>query len=146
MIHAPQTDHTVLHSRGATVDVQYVDLDHARLTVDTARYGPDAREAARLVCEAVCQVRARHVHHLETALEAAAPACCIILEALRDREGNDIEGMELRRAGSSVMVSLDVRPWPTTPFERDAERTGLLPTQPGHRVPRHADSIKARAR
>ena len=27
---------------------------------------------------------------------------------------NDLDGMELRRAGASVMVSLDVRPWPTT--------------------------------
>lgn len=121
---AQQAERTVLRSREATVEVQYVDPDHARLMVDTQRYGPGAREAARLVCEAVYQARARHVHHLETALDAAAPACCLILEALRTRAGNDLEGMELRRAGSSVMVSLDVRPWPTAhdePAEREDE-------------------------
>jgi hypothetical protein len=138
MVQAPQAERTVLRSREATVVVQYVDLDHARLEVDTQRYGPGAREAARLVCEAVYQARARHVHHVETALDAAAPACCIILEALRNRSGNDLEGMELRRAGASVMVSLDVRPWPSAPFEPAAERVDVVPTAPEHRGRRRA--------
>ena len=137
MAHAQQAERTVLRSREATVEVHYVDPDHARLMVDTQRYGPGAREAARLVCEAVYQARARHVHHVETALDAAAPACCIILEALRNRAGNDLESMELRRAGASVMVSLDVRPWPTTHFVPATERVDEVPTAPHHGGRRH---------
>ena len=137
MVQAPQAERTVLRSRDATVVVQYVDLDHARLTVDTQRYGVGAREAARLVCEAVYQARARHVHHVETALDASAPACCIILEALRNRAANDLDGMELRRAGASVMVNLDVRPWPThlDPAARGEE---AAPTSSEHGARRRA--------
>ena len=132
MTKAPQAERTVLRSRDATVEVQYVDPDHARLMVDTQRYGPGAREAARLVCEAVYQARTRHVHHVETALDAAAPACCLILEALRSRSANDLEGMELRRAGASVMVSLDVRPWPTTPVDPPVDGVRVVSTPPEH--------------
>lgn len=143
MVQALQTERTVLRSHDATVVVQYVDPDHARLTVDTQRYGIGAREAARLVCEAVYQARARHVHHVETALDASAPSCCIILEALRNRSANDLDGMELRRAGASVMVSLDVRPWPTTMFDPAAESGAAVP---GPTAPEHGGRRRATTR
>jgi hypothetical protein len=135
MVQAHPAERTVLRSLGATVVVQYVDPDHARLTVDTDRYGPGARDAAGLVCEAIHEARARHVHHVDTALEAAAPACSVILDALRTRSGNDLDGMDLRRAGASVMVSIDVRPWPTTFSGPVPERLGVVPTPS---VPRRA--------
>jgi hypothetical protein len=109
MVQAPHEEPTVLSSGGATVVLQYVDPDHARLTVETERFGQGGREAGRLVCEAVHQARGRRVHHVETALEAAAPASCMVLEALQTGSGDDVEAIDLRRAGASVMVSLDVR-------------------------------------
>ncbi|WP_146900988.1 hypothetical protein [Cellulomonas aerilata] len=108
MVPSLQTERTVLRSSGATVVVEYPDPDHARLTIESERFGDGAREAARLVCEAVHQVRERRVHHVDTALEAAAPASGMVLEALRTTSVGDPDGMDLRRAGASVMVHLDV--------------------------------------
>jgi hypothetical protein len=109
MVQSPQSERTVFRSPGATVVVQYVDADRVQLMVESERLGRGAREAARLVCEALHEVRARRIHHVETALEASAPASCMVLEALRDRSGSDLDAMDLRRAGASVMVRLDVR-------------------------------------
>jgi hypothetical protein len=109
MVQSLLSERTVLRSPGAMVVVQYVDPDHARLMIEADRFGQGGREAARLVCEALHDVRAHRVHHVETALEAAAPASCIVLEALRSPSAGDIDGLDLRRAGASVMVSLDVR-------------------------------------
>ena len=126
MVLSPQTERTILRSPGATVVVQYLDADHAHLMVESERWGQGARDAARLVCEALHEVGVRRVHHVQAALEASAPASCMVFEALRELSGSHLDAIDLRRAGASVMVSLDVRTPPTTP--NVATDAGEVPT------------------
>jgi hypothetical protein len=127
-------ERTELRGRAATVTIDYHAPDRAFFSVWTDGRVGAAFEAARLACEAVHQARVRDTRRLEVMLEVATPACGVILEALRRRRGNDLDGIELRRAGASVMVTLDVRPWPVlrrTPIDHGA----LLPTQPTGSAP-----------
>lgn len=78
--------------------------------LDTDEYlGAEDDRAERILAAA----RARQATHLTTSLSIAAPSCAHLLEALRSRVGTDVGRMQLRRAGSSVMVDLDLLPRPT---------------------------------
>jgi len=129
--HPPE--HTELRGRDAAVDISYGHPDHpdhadVRIRMDGEPGA--APEAARLACEAVHQARLRDVGRVVTALDVASPACGVILDALRRRRGNDLDAIRMRRAGSSVIVTLDLRPWPTLTRMPVDRGTGLLPTQP----------------
>jgi hypothetical protein len=106
---------TVLQSPEMTVVAAHDGHGHARLDVSTTGYGRGSADGGRLVCQAVHEARLRNEYHVEFALNASAPACGAILEALHAETGNDVESIEMRRAGSSVMVSLELTPLPTAP-------------------------------
>ncbi len=127
-------ERTELRGRAVTVTIDYHAPDRASFSVRTDGALAAASEAARLACEAVHQARVRDTRRLDVMLEVATPACGVILEALRRRRGNDLDGIELRRAGASVLVMLELRPWPVlrrTPVDHGA----LLPTQPTGSAP-----------
>ena len=114
---------TVLRASGTTVALQYGDPDDVLLEVTTPFDDPDA--GARLLCTAVSQARSRRTRQLRTVLDASSPACWTYLEALRTRVGDDVESIALRRAGSSVLVTLHLVP-PPAPH----------PSRPGTHRPR----------
>jgi hypothetical protein len=134
MAASPLPERTELRGRAATVTIDYHAPDLAFFSVWTDGCLDATVEAARLACEAVHQARVRDTRRLEVVLEVATPVCGVILEALRRRRRNDLDRIELRRAGASVMVTLDLRPWPElrrAPIDYGA----LLPTQPTGTTP-----------
>ena len=136
MVLTPPAERTVLRSREAHVVVEYDDSENVRLSLVADGYDSGAADLAQLVCEAVYQARMRHTPRVGVALHIASPACSVVIEALRRRTGNDIERLVMRRAGSSVMVTLVLRPWPTVPRTPVASHGSLIPTQPEHRTRR----------
>ena len=100
----------MLRTGSASVELEYVDLDHVHMRVLTAPLGPDAYAGAALVCEAISQARANRARHLDTALDASAPACGIVLDALHARIGTEVGRLDLHRAGASVIVDVDLLP------------------------------------
>ena len=107
-------EHTVLESDETKVVVEYGADGHARLDVTSGAYRRGSADAARLACEAIHQARLRHADRVDGALDASSPACGAILEALHRQIGNDLESIAMRRAGSSVLVTLAMQPPPTT--------------------------------
>ena len=100
----------MLRTGSASVELDYGDLDHVHMRVLTAPLGPDAYAGAALVCEAITEARARRARHLHTTLDASAPACGIVLDALHARIGTEVRRLDLHRAGSSVLVEVDLLP------------------------------------
>lgn len=76
--------------------------------------GGDGDRAERLLQLA----RDRRATRLTTALSVTAPSSADMLTALRSRVGTEVGRIELRRAGASVMVDLDLLPRPTRPGAR----------------------------
>ena len=109
---APFCERTLVRSGGTTIVVEYRDDGHARLDVMGKCYGGGSAEAARLACEAIHQARLRHANRIEGALDASSPECGAILEALHREIGHDLTSIAMRRAGASVMVTLDTLPVP----------------------------------
>lgn len=93
---------------GASLEVEYRD------DVATLRLVPDSDDvdaSARLLCAAVQHVRRRrHARRVLTAVDAAGPAGGTLLAALRSRVGTDVGEIALRRAGSTVMVTVELLP------------------------------------
>lgn len=78
--------------------------------LDAEEYlGSEGDRAERLLEVA----RSRHATRLTTALSVTAPSCADMLVALRARVGTEVGRIELRRAGASVMVEVDLLPRPT---------------------------------
>lgn len=100
-----EADLAVLRSHGVTVEIRYVDPEHAVVRLDAPPVRGCAIAAARLVCEAMSLARRRGSHRVCTALELARPVSVVVLAALRTRIGKDLSSLDLRRAGSSVMVT-----------------------------------------
>lgn len=98
----------VLHAEGAKVEVRYLDDHTVRVDVESTHTGPGAWRAGELTCEAVRDARRRHARSVHTALQVGLPSCGIVLEALRRSE--DAAEVQLRRAGSSIMVTVPLRP------------------------------------
>ena len=132
MAPTPPHEHTELRGRDAAVTITYDRPDHADIRVWTDGEPGAAPEAARLACEAIHQARVRDALRVETALDASTEICGVVLEALRRRRGNDLDGFTMRRAGTSVMVTLVLRPWPTLSRMPVDRGVGHVPTQPGH--------------
>lgn len=126
---SPSTEHAELRGRQATVMLQFSGRDDVVLCLRTDGSVAGALEGARLACEAVHQARLREAGRVETALDVSSRATGVVLEALRARRGNDLDGIAMRRAGSSVMVTLDLRPWPTVARPPAAKPGTLIPTQ-----------------
>jgi len=122
-----RTDGTAFEVEGAIVEVTDDDLDDTRvhLTVESPSARPTA--VAAVLCEAVRQAHARRRGHVRMALDAGAPSSGVVLEALRGRIGADVGSIALRRAGSSVMVTLDLLPAPRPGRQLGARPAGRAP-------------------
>lgn len=105
-------------SRGVEVVLDFREPDDVRLDVVSAPPGAGAREAARLVCGAVHEARLRDARRIHTVLDASGPTCGVVLEALHEQLGRELERIDLRRAGSSVLAVLEVRPHDATTSRR----------------------------
>jgi hypothetical protein len=105
---------------GATLDVEYAGAEATlRLVPD-----PDDVDAGvRLMCAAVSHVRRRHTRRVHTAIDLTAPSGGALLEALWSREGIDVAGIAMRRAGSTALVTIDLLPVAANPLARP--ETGL---------------------
>jgi hypothetical protein len=68
------------------------------------------RAGAALVCEGLTRAGRHRARHARTALEIATPACGAVLDALRERVGEDVDRIGLRRAGPTVLVDVELRP------------------------------------
>ena len=137
MEETPFVAHTVLESGETKVVVEYGGDGHARLDVTASGYRRGSAEAGRIACEAVHEARLRNADRIDGALDASSPTCGAILEALHRQIGTDLASIATRRAGSSVMVTLEVQPAPTRTSAQRTAPTPLIPTQPTrlHRTP-----------
>lgn len=95
---------------GTTVVAAHDGHGIARLDVMTTSYVHAPTDGGQHVSRAVHEARMCRAHHVEFALNASTPTCGLIVEALHTQCGDDVESIQMRRAGSSVMVSLELRP------------------------------------
>lgn len=146
MITVHEPERSTLHDGGATVEVLYAGPDDVRVELVTDPARPTPHVGARLLCAAVAQARARHARLVHTVLDASAPSGAAYLAALRDRLGADVADISMRRAGSSVMVTLDLLParprrpltvTGTAPGRVPAARTAPVGRQQARPVTRH---------
>lgn len=100
-----EADLAVLRAHGVTVEIRYVDQEHAVVRLDAPPARGRAITAARLVCEAMSLARGRGTRHACIALELARPMSGTVLGALQGIIGKDVKSLDFRRAGSSVMVT-----------------------------------------
>ncbi|WP_298460782.1 hypothetical protein [uncultured Cellulomonas sp.] len=99
-------DDTVLQVAGARVVLCHDDVGHARMTVHAEPGAAGARLGGHLARDAVLGAAAHDVRCVDTVLDASTPACGVILECLRDLVGREVDALSMRRAGSSVVVTL----------------------------------------
>lgn len=95
-------------ARGAEL-VVHEDGDEVCLDLWTGRERDSTAAGVELVEAAVTSASSSHVRHVLATLEASAPASGDVLTALRARVGGDVEHLETRRAGASVLVDLGLR-------------------------------------
>ncbi|MCL3862391.1 STAS domain-containing protein [Actinotalea sp. K2] len=96
---------TLVRARGMTVSVRYLDRTHAVLRLGPPPVGGVATTASWLVCEAMSQARSHGITEVSLTLELAQPLSVHVLAGLRGRIGTDLDALDLRRAGSSVIVT-----------------------------------------
>jgi hypothetical protein len=120
---------------GAHVEMHHEDPETVLLDLWMESGGPSAAVGAGLMCAAVTRARAHHARRVDAALDAVSPACGVVLEALRARIGTDVRGLGLRRAGSSVMVTVDLLPPDEAPTPTAPPRVRRVPARPAPRVP-----------
>lgn len=104
---------TVMTDSGAEIEMTFPDRDTAVVRLDADPAGTGARAAGLLMCEAITEARRRRARYLRTVLELARPLSGIVLDAVRNRIGHDAQAIDLRRAGSSVIVTVDLGPLPS---------------------------------
>jgi hypothetical protein len=106
-----RTVRSILTSQDGAVEILRSDRDHVSVhLVVSDQAVRDAHADSRLLCGAIAHQRARHARHVQTAVHTAEPSGGIHLQALRARIGTDVRSITLRRAGSSVMVDLQLMP------------------------------------
>lgn len=94
----------------AHVTVAWDGADRASMSVQADPGRGGAHAAASLACRALSTLRHLSRRHVVTALDASTPAAGVVLSALHARVGADVENLETHRAGSSVIVTIDLRP------------------------------------
>jgi hypothetical protein len=124
----PDAGRDVLTGHGSAVEVRYLEGDEVTLRMLTPTDEVDTDTEADLLAQAVSHVRSRRTRVVRTALDTSTPTAVAVLDALRSRVGADIDEIALRRAGSSVMVTLR-----------------LLPVQPARRPARPVPGREARS-
>ena len=122
MITVHERRRSTLHGAGARAEVLYGGPGDVRVQLttdiqlaDATRPDADRRTtaaAAGLLCAAVAQARRRRARVVRTVLDASAPSGAALLAALRAQVGTDIADIAMRRAGSSVLVTIDLLPAP----------------------------------
>ncbi len=100
--------HLTRHARrphGVSVTFRYLDRTDAWVPLVLPSADGRLVSAAQLVHLVVSEATARGVRSIGTALELAHPLTHDLLGALRRRLGTDLETVDTRCAGSSVMVT-----------------------------------------
>ncbi len=108
-----------LHAGGATVKLQCDGLA-CRLEVHSGDGTTAARSAALLVRQAVLDSARTGTRSMAMTLDVSSPACGAVLAQLHDLAGAGACTLQLRRAGATVLVDVDLRSTPTN--------AGPLPT------------------
>ncbi len=142
----PYCEHTVLESDETRIVVEYDAAGHARLEVTANGYRGGSAEAGRLACVAVHEARLHHADRIDGALDASSPACGAILEALHGQIGDDLDSIVMRRAGSTVMVTLETHPTLTPASSPAPAPPALVPIQADRRYRDHRAGLPALAR
>jgi hypothetical protein len=139
----------VLTEHGSAVEVRYLDDGEVTLRILTPQEDLDTGDGAVLLARAVSQARHQRMRVVRTALDVSTPTAVEVLDALRSRVGDDIDEIALRRAGSSVMVTLRLLPLPATrrPGQphpgRDVRSATSRPRRPsGRRVQHTAEASR----
>jgi hypothetical protein len=86
------------------------DGDADVLVLSTGPEAASVHAGAQLVRQAVAQARASHTRHVITRLEASTPGTGVLLAEVRAAVSPDVERVVLRRAGSTVVVDLELLP------------------------------------
>jgi hypothetical protein len=100
----------VFEAKGAVVEMRYEDHDDVSVLLRSDPAGAGARSGARLVGDAVSHARANHARRVLTTLDASRPSSGFVLDELRKRVGRDVGTLALRRAGASILVTVDLAP------------------------------------
>lgn len=105
------TDHTTLtRADGARLEIDYAADGVAQVHITPAPAGPGAHRVGDLACAALREARSHRARSVRTALQLATPSSASVLDALQHRVGTEAAAVELRRAGSSVMVTVPLLP------------------------------------
>ncbi|NMR19461.1 hypothetical protein [Cellulomonas fimi] len=95
---------------GASLELRHLgDASELDLVVRADPAAPGTTIGTRAVCRAVQRARTQRVTRVVIAVDDADPSSGVVLEALRATVGHDADAIAMRRAGSSVMVTVDVR-------------------------------------
>ncbi|WNB87667.1 hypothetical protein [Cellulomonas sp. ATA003] len=121
-------DRWVLQQPGAQIQLRDPGSDRVLMSVRTATWEGAARVGARLARDAVVAAATWGAREVDTVLDGTSPTCGIVLESLRDLIGGEVDAVIMRRAGSSVFVTLRLtrrpRP-PAAPVTRPRSRASL---------------------
>ena len=132
-----RSDHRAVD--GAALELEVADGE-ATLRLATGPADVDVLAGAALLREAVGDARRRHAGRVHTVLDCSTATGGVLLEALHARLGSDVERIALRRAGSSVLVTLTLRP----PAPARGQGTGRETGHDTGRDPRHATRDRTR--
>ncbi|WP_456788238.1 hypothetical protein [Cellulomonas sp. P5_C5] len=100
-------------ARGASVATRYDHRLCAHIDVRTEEGLHAAHAGAGLVRQAVVDASARGLRSAELTLDVASPVSGAVLTQLRDLVGNDVVGLQVRRAGGTVLVEVELTARPT---------------------------------
>lgn len=100
---------SVLREGDATVETRCDDDSLGRVEVRTDDGTAAALCAAHLVRQAVVHAVRRGLQTVRMTLDVASPACGAVLAELRNLAGDGIGTLQVRRAGETVLVDVDLR-------------------------------------
>ncbi len=106
----PRVTRTELLAHGMFVEFRYLDQNDAWVPLGLPPVEGGYFSAVELVRVAVSEAQARGIECISTAVELAHPLARVVLDALRQRLGEDFETVDTRCAGSSVLVTARLRP------------------------------------
>ncbi|MDQ0374599.1 hypothetical protein [Cellulomonas humilata] len=98
-----------LRAGDATVETRCDDDSVCRVEVRTDDGMVAALSAAHLVRQAVLHAVRRGRRAVAMTLDVSSPACGAVLAELRDLAGHGIGTLQVRRAGETVLVDVDLR-------------------------------------
>lgn len=106
----PRAARTELLAHGIVVEFRYPDHHDSWVPLGLPPVEGGYVSAVHLVRVAVSEAQARGIRCLSTSVELAHRLARVVLDALRQRLGEDFETVDTRCAGSSVLVTAWLRP------------------------------------